>query len=97
MGKNSDNIKRLSEVSFGVADTITATEEVMSASIDSVKENAENSANTARESDKITRIVSEINDITGQNARSVEEIAAAAQHLYKMADNLNEKLSQFKT
>jgi len=41
--------------------------------------------------------VSKINDISGQNARSVEEIASAAEHLSRMTETLNLKLSEFRT
>jgi len=40
-------------------------------------------------------MVSNINTLTSQNARSVEEIAAAADHLSRLAENLNNKLNQF--
>ena len=41
--------------------------------------------------------VAQINDISSQNARSVEEIAGAAEHLSKMTEMLNLKLSEFRT
>ncbi len=41
--------------------------------------------------------VSQINQISSQNARSVEEIAAAAEHLNKMTDDLHAKLELFRT
>ncbi|MCK9473771.1 hypothetical protein [Sulfurimonas sp.] len=43
-----------------------------------------------------SRIV-EINDISAKNARSVEEIASASEHLNSMTSNLTNKLEQFKT
>jgi len=39
----------------------------------------------------------EINELSSQNARNVEEIAAAAEHLNSMTDNLNTQLETFKT
>jgi len=38
-----------------------------------------------------------INTLSSSNARSVEEIAAAAEHLARLAGNLSNTLSQFKT
>ena len=38
-----------------------------------------------------------INDLSSSNARSVEEIASAAEHLSKLAGTLSSTLSQFKT
>ena len=41
--------------------------------------------------------IAQINQISSQNARSVEEIAGAADHLGTLTDNLNNKLEEFKT
>ena len=41
--------------------------------------------------------ISEINKISSENSRSVEEIAGAAEHLSKMTENLNSKLGEFRT
>lgn len=37
-----------------------------------------------------------INAISSQNAKSIEEIAAAAEHLSKMTETLNNSLDKFK-
>lgn len=47
--------------------------------------------------DKIVDMVSNINTLTSQNARSVEEIVATADHLSRLAENLNNKLNQFRS
>lgn len=41
--------------------------------------------------------VGKMNEISMQNARNVEEIASAAEHLNKMTENLNNKLKEFRT
>jgi methyl-accepting chemotaxis protein len=41
--------------------------------------------------------ISMINDLSSSNARSVEEIASAAEHLSKLAGTLSSMLAQFKT
>lgn len=41
--------------------------------------------------------IGEINKISTENSRSVEEIAGAAEHLSKMTENLNHKLGEFRT
>jgi len=45
---------------------------------------------------EITTDINEANEIVASNARSVEEIAAAAEHLNNMTNNLNNKMEQFK-
>lgn len=97
MNKNAKNIHRLSDVSTGVENTILGTSSVMQESVTSVTTSAQNSIRIAHDTDRIVSMVSNINTLTSENARSVEEIAAAADHLAKLAENLNTKLNQFKS
>ena len=49
--------------------------------------------------DNVTEILNDtnnINIISSQNTKSIEEIAAAAEHLNKMTETLNNKLDKFK-
>ncbi len=97
MSKNAQNIRRLASVSTNVGDTITHTTSVMQESVASVTISAKNSNKIAVDTEKIVDLVTNINSITSENARSVEEIASAADHLSKLAENLNQKLGQFKS
>ena len=97
MTKNAQNVRRLASVSTNVEETILSTTAVMSESVASVTISANNSNQIAKDTDKIVDLVTNINTITSENARSVEEIASAADHLSKLAENLNEKLGQFKS
>ena len=96
MSKNAQNIRRLASVSTNVEETIIDTTTVMDESVKSVTISANNSNQIAKDTDKIVNLVTNINSITSENARSVEEIASAADHLSKLAENLNIKLGQFK-
>lgn len=97
MGKNAENILRLVEVSGDVEEMIVDTSTIMTTSVTSVSNSAENSFKIADDTGKIMDMVSNINDLTNQNARSVEEIASAAEHLYQLTENLSGKLNQFKS
>ena len=97
MNKNAKNIRRLSDVSTGVEETILGTTTVMQESVVSVTTSAANSTRIATDTDRIISMVTNINSLTSENARSVEEIASAADHLSKLAENLNGKLNQFKS
>ena len=97
MGRNAKNIRRLSDVSTGVEETILGTTSVMQESVVSVTTSAANSIRIASDTDRIVSMVTNINSLTSENARSVEEIASAADHLSKLAENLNSKLNQFKS
>lgn len=97
MSKNAGNIKKLVAVSNDVESTITDTSSVMHESVQAVNRSAENSMKIASDAQKIVTLVENINDLTTSNARSVEEIASAAEHLFKLTEGLNEKLNQFKS
>ncbi|MDD2384056.1 MAG: methyl-accepting chemotaxis protein [Sulfurospirillaceae bacterium] len=97
MGRNAKNISRLADVSVGVEETILGTTSVMQESVISVTTSAQNSIKIASDTDRIVSMVGNINSLTSENARSVEEIASAADHLSKLAENLNTKLNQFKS
>lgn len=97
MGRNAKNIQRLSDVSSGVETTILGTTQVMQESVTAVTTSAQNSRKISQDTDKIVDMVTNINTLTSQNARSVEEIAAAADHLSRLAENLNNKLNQFRS
>ena len=97
MSVNAKNIQNLVTVSSKVESSIVETTGVMNSSMESVITSAENSVKVAKDSEKIVSLVGKINDLTSQNARSVEEIASTAEHLYKLTENLNGKLNQFKS
>jgi len=97
MGINAKNIERLVKISETVETVVVETVDVMKQSINNVAENADNSLQIAKDSEKIVKSVSRINDLTTQNARSVEEIAGAAEHLSGLTYNLKTKLDQFKS
>ncbi len=52
---------------------------------------------TGKSVEKIVDKVVHINELSSENARSVEEIASAAEHLNGMTENLNNTLGKFKT
>jgi len=97
MGKNSKNILRLVEVSADVEEAIIDTSVIMHSSVEAVSVSAANAITISEDTEKIMHMVSNINDLTNQNARSVEEIASAAEHLYQLTEGLNAKLNQFKS
>ncbi|WP_442765366.1 methyl-accepting chemotaxis protein [Sulfurospirillum cavolei] len=96
MGRNAKNIQRLSDVSSGVEQTILGTTHVMQEGVVSVTTSSQNAVRIASDTDRIVSMVTNINALTSENARSVEEIASAADHLSKLAESLNAKLNQLK-
>ncbi|MDD5118925.1 MAG: methyl-accepting chemotaxis protein [Sulfuricurvum sp.] len=97
MGSNAKNIQRLVGISENVEHVVVETVTSMNQSIINVASNADNSVKIANDSVKIVNSISKINDLTASNARSVEEIASAAEHLYGLTDSLKSKLNQFQS
>jgi methyl-accepting chemotaxis protein len=97
MAENSQNVQELANISNKVESTIIETNSVMHESMSSVETNMENSVKIAKDTDHIMDLVSNIDTITTQNARSVEEIASAAEHLYQLTEGLQSKLEQFRS
>ncbi len=61
------------------------------------KESARSSNEIAQEMQDVIENMKNITDISTQNARSVEEIAGAAEHLSRLTEELNHRLELFKT
>lgn len=77
---------------------------IMQKSVDEITTASEMAVRTAQEAgqgaSKTNDIMSKLENITtlaSSNARSVEEIASAVEHLAKLSEGLNSSLSQFKT
>lgn len=97
MGKNADNIQKLVGVSKNVEEAILESATVMDVNVAGIAHRAEGSAHLAEDSQKVAKLIGQVNDLSSSNARSVEEIASAAEHLYKLTEGLNAKLNQFKS
>ncbi len=100
-GEMNANVERIHELSNFSHQVTTQTDEAVSMlekSVEatqqvviSVKENA-----TMIDKEVIQKVET-INTLSSSNARSVEEIAAAAEHLSRLAGTLSNTLSEFKT
>lgn len=97
MGKNATNIQKLVGVSKAVEEAILDSATVMDKNVAGIAHRAEGSAALAKDAQRIVGLVGKVNDLSSSNARSVEEIASAAEHLYKLTEQLNAKLNQFKS
>lgn len=97
MSKNSHQIQELTNVASNVEQTINVMSDVMSSAIGMSDKTIQDYINTGKNIDDIVKNIDGITAISTENARSVEEIASAAEHLNKMTDTLNAKLSEFRT
>jgi methyl-accepting chemotaxis protein len=97
MGKSSKEMQELSNIASEVESKIKLTTDIVNKATDASDKSVQDFEDTGKQIDFIVKGVEEINVISLENARSVEEIASAAEHLNSMTDDLSTKLEQFKT
>ncbi len=97
MSENSEEIQELANIAQGVEGKINQTVEIVNEAVKASDMAVQDFEKTGDNIDEIVIKIDEVNDISSTNARSVEEIAAAAEHLNNMTENLNNKLSSFRT
>ncbi len=96
MNKNSKNIQDLASISANVEEKITITVEIMKDANRVSDKTVIDFEETGRLVDIIAEEINGVNAIVASNARSVEEIAAASEHLNSMTEELNSKMQKFK-
>lgn len=96
MNLSSKNMNELAKISNEVEEEISRASSTMIVATKTTEETVSILAHTAEMIDVINNEIHQINKLSGSNARSVEEIAAAAEHLSAMTENLNTHMNQFK-
>ena len=97
MSINSKQISELTGVANNAQNTIRDMSGIMRSAIGLSDKTIEDYIKTGKDIDDIVKSMESISQISSQSARSVEEIASAAEHLNKMTDTLNAKLGEFRT
>jgi len=97
MSNNSQEIQDLATLAQGVEDRINSTVDIVNEAVNASDRTVKNFENTGKNVEGIVNEVQEINDLSATNARSVEEIAAASEHLNGLTNELNTKLETFRT
>jgi methyl-accepting chemotaxis protein len=97
MNSNSKEIQALADVSNDVETKINSSVDIVNQAVKATDKTVTDFEKTGNNVEYIVSQVSEINKISSQNARNVEEIAAAADHLNSMTDDLHAKLESFRT
>jgi len=97
MNSNSAEVQALANVSSEVENKIKHSVEIVNNAVKASDKTVNDFEKTGRDVAFIVSQVTEINTISSQNARNVEEIAAAADHLNAMTDDLHAKLETFRT
>ncbi len=94
ISSNSHEIQELADI---VEDKINTTVALVNTTVSASDRTVEDFEKTGKSVEVIVKSVEKINSISSTNARSVEEIAAAAEHLSSLTTSLNAKLEIFKT
>ena len=97
MSANAKEIQALAQVSSEVEEKINETVALVNEAVKATDKTVESFEVSGRDVEAIASQVNEINELSSQNARNVEEIAAAAEHLNSMTDNLHTQLETFTT
>ena len=97
MSSNSKNVEELATTAYSVEKQLRDTFGIIDAVTNITEHTVDNYIQTGKDIEKVISQIGEINKISSENSRSVEEIAGAAEHLSKMTENLNNKLNEFRT
>jgi len=96
MNENSKNIQQLAELSSGVESKIEITLNMMNDATDASEKTVSDFENTNKLVNEISHDINSVNEDAEHNARSIDEIAKAAEHLNSMTEQLNHKMEEFK-
>ena len=97
MIKNSKSVIELYDFVLSLKNEIEKTVKNMDLSTKSLDKAVVESEDIKTNIKSLSQEVTQINDISSKNARSMEEIASAAEHLNHLTHNLNNELNKFKT
>ena len=97
MARNSQQIAELTQIAGSTKEKITQMGDAMNAAIVVSGATVNDYISTSADMQDILTGVRDIESITHENARSVEEISAATSHLSEMTTKLSAKLGEFKT
>ena len=97
MNMNSKDIQELSTIAEDVGKKINSTAEIMDVATTLNDKTVTDYINTGTKIEEIVTKVEEINVLSTQNTRSIEEIASASEHLNTLTEKLNAILNKFRT
>lgn len=97
MNQNLSNIKILGESSEQINTQMYQTIVIVDETATTIDHLSTVSQNTTTKTESMIDKINTINNLSNSNARSVEEIAAAAEHLRQLTENLYNQLETFRT
>ncbi len=97
MNKNSKQIENLSKIALDVEDKINATVTIVNHGTKVSDKTVRDFENTGNAIQKIARTITQIDKISLDNAKSVENIVVTSENLSKVTQELNSQLETFNT
>ncbi|MDD2266200.1 methyl-accepting chemotaxis protein [Sulfuricurvum sp.] len=97
MNHNTKRIESLVEASAEVNDHTEIAVEALADTVNAIEKLSNDTQNNAATTESIIKKIGNINELSTSNARSVEEIAAAAEHLHQMTEQLTAQITVFRT
>ncbi|MDD5716777.1 MAG: methyl-accepting chemotaxis protein [Sulfuricurvum sp.] len=97
MNHNTQRIESLVEASSEVNHHTENAVEALVDTVSAIEKLSNDTQTNATTTESIIRQIGTINELSTSNARSVEEIAAAAEHLHQMTEQLTAQISVFRT
>ena len=97
MSLNSKEIQNLTTIAEAVQSKIDTTVAVMNTATSMTDKTVNDYTKTGKKVGEIVTKIESINELSTTNARSVEEIAGASEHLNNQTETLNTTLRKFKT
>lgn len=97
MNSNTQRIERLTEASAEVNNHTEVAVEALADTVKAIDKLANDTQANAATTESIIQKIGNINELSTSNARSVEEIAAAAEHLHQLTEQLSTQISVFRT
>ena len=97
MNSNSEEIQELATIAQNVAAQIDSTVNIVNAAVIASDKTVNDFENTGKDVEKIVAQIVEIDTLSTINAKSVEEISAASEHLNTLTSQLTKKIDVFRT
>lgn len=97
MNKNAASFKEMTHHAEAVSASIIEVSHVMANVVHATEHSMQSSQSINDSIIGVIREMRTIDETSTKNARSVEEIAGAAEHVYKLTEELNNGLSKFRT
>ncbi|WP_024955095.1 methyl-accepting chemotaxis protein [Sulfurospirillum arcachonense] len=97
MNENSKEVQELALIAEDVGEKINTTVDIMNTATKLNDKTVTDYINTGSTIEVIATKIEEINTISTQNTRSIEEIAGASEHLNSLTEKLNGILNKFRT